>query len=543
MNKTIAVNIGGTVFNIEEKAYELLKAYLEAIEAHFRHQEGSEEIMSDIEARIAELLSEKLGNERDVVTVGDVELVMETMGRPDQYADPDAEYEESSSARSSYRKVYRDPDDKVIAGVASGLSHYFGWDPLILRIAFAVFTLAGFAAIPVYIVLWIVIPEAGSTAEKLRMKGEKVTVDNISKAVNEGLDNMKRTLNSEETKSGLNSVVDAIERFFSFLGKVLSKLVGAGLLAFGLLLTFAFIFGTIALATGTGVNMNVTVSFLQELFFLNESFFAIAVVAAIMLALPPIIGLLYGGVRLLLKYDPPVKGVGLTLVAVFILGTVLGAVVVMKQVSELANDEQVVTDHTLALNGDTLYVKITDDPYWHNNLKLDDTEAVEVMLKDGDRIAFGYPELEFRSSSSSALILEMDREAHGKSNLDAIKYAEAIEYDFKLEGDTLFLAPYFLAPAEHRFRMQDLDLQLNIPEGLQVVLPANIERIADGGDRIDRHRIRTLSLETITQRSGKLACSSCPPEEETQPDNPTQEDNSLRSDSTQTTEPSGATEI
>src|SRR5690606_10090232 len=124
MNKTITANISGIVFHIESDAYEKLNRYLQTIRRYFEKSEGAEEIMSDIEARIAELFKEKLKNEREVVTMEDVDSVITIMGEPEQYMDSDSE--DFDTGYSSYgqktfsKKLYRDTDDRVLGGVCSG---------------------------------------------------------------------------------------------------------------------------------------------------------------------------------------------------------------------------------------------------------------------------------------------------------------------------------------------------------------------------------------------------------------------------------------
>ena len=146
MNKTVTVNIGGMVFHIEELAYEKMKKYLEAIRGYFTSSDGRDEIIQDIESRMAEMFTERIGTSRQVVTEEDVDIVINTMGKPEQVAGEDDETNQQSSKRTgsqtsgerAYRRLYRDPDDKVIAGVCSGFSNYVGIDPLWIRLAFAV---------------------------------------------------------------------------------------------------------------------------------------------------------------------------------------------------------------------------------------------------------------------------------------------------------------------------------------------------------------------------------------------------------------------
>ena len=135
MNKTVTVNIGGMVFHIEEHAYDKLKKYLEAIRGYFTTSDGRDEIIQDIESRIAEMFTERIGSNRQVVVEADVEFMIDTMGRPEQVAgetDDDSNSTNNtnqtyqSTSRTGHRRLYRDPEDKVVGGVCSGISYYFG---------------------------------------------------------------------------------------------------------------------------------------------------------------------------------------------------------------------------------------------------------------------------------------------------------------------------------------------------------------------------------------------------------------------------------
>ena len=185
MNKTININLANLFFHIDEVAYTKLQRYLEAIKRSFANTNGSEEIIADIEARIAELFHEKMENERQVITEKEVDEVIGIMGQPEDYMVDEDIFEDqpqSTKKPGRVRKLYRDIDNKYIGGVSAGLGHYFGLDALWVRllwILLTIFSWGGFVFI--YILLWILIPEAVTTAQKLDMRGEAVNISNIEK--------------------------------------------------------------------------------------------------------------------------------------------------------------------------------------------------------------------------------------------------------------------------------------------------------------------------------------------------------------------------
>mgnify|MGYP000563153950 CR=1 FL=1 len=184
MNQTVTVNISGIVFHIEVDAYENLKKYLNKIRGYFKDSEESEEIMTDIEARIAELFSEKITSNNQVVNTKDVDEVITIMGKPEQYIDEDEELIEEKSYtkqrnHSTAKKLFRDSDDRIIGGVASGIAAYFGINSAYIRFILIVSGIFGYGILA-YFIMWAIIPEAKTAADKLQMKGDPVNIDNLS---------------------------------------------------------------------------------------------------------------------------------------------------------------------------------------------------------------------------------------------------------------------------------------------------------------------------------------------------------------------------
>jgi len=179
MKKTYTINISGSVFHIEDDAYTELNQYLTRLKQHFGNNEEGQEIYSDIEARIAENFNNRKTAEEEVITLKWVHEVIETMGIPEEI---EAEEENGQSfSRKNKKRLYRDPDHKVIGGVCGGLAAYFNMDPVIMRLIFVFLFLVNGLGLLIYIILWIAVPEAKNTAQRLEMRGEAVTVDNIEK--------------------------------------------------------------------------------------------------------------------------------------------------------------------------------------------------------------------------------------------------------------------------------------------------------------------------------------------------------------------------
>jgi phage shock protein PspC (stress-responsive transcriptional regulator) len=192
MKKTFSVNLGNRVYNIDEDAYLKLSAYLERIEGHFSDLKEREDIISDIELRISELFSERLGVNKQVVTLEDVNEVIRIMGDPHEISGSEEEPRNYREYRSGTKRIFRDPDDRMIGGVCSGLAAYTNIDPVIMRLIFVVLLFMGIGALA-YIILWIVVPEARTTAQKLEMRGDSVNASNIGNFFRDEFENVKKS--------------------------------------------------------------------------------------------------------------------------------------------------------------------------------------------------------------------------------------------------------------------------------------------------------------------------------------------------------------
>jgi phage shock protein PspC (stress-responsive transcriptional regulator) len=223
MNKTISITLNGSLFHMEEEAYQKLNDYLQSIRKHFAKDEDRDEIVADIERSVGEQFSEKLTASKQVITVKDVDELMKKMGTIEDFkkfegkSDEKEEPEKEPSKEKETKKLYRNPDDQIIAGVASGLGSYFNVDPNWIRLLFLVSISFGGLGIIVYIILWILVPEAKTTGEKIEMQGDSLTLAAIEEKIKSAASAAEKKLRSGEFEKGL-------QKFFEFLRKVVGSL-------------------------------------------------------------------------------------------------------------------------------------------------------------------------------------------------------------------------------------------------------------------------------------------------------------------------------
>src|SRR6185312_1050318 len=260
MNKTIIININGIVFHIEEDAYEVLKGYMSDVKRHFMNSADSLEITTDIENRIAEMFNELLAHEsRQVIVEQDVNNIIAQMGTVADFEKSEQDSDESfgnTYYTGATRRLFRDPDDHLLAGVCAGIANYFDVDKVWIRLAFALIVLAGGAGILLYIVLWVVVPKALSRADRMAMKGEKQNLEGFKRNFEQEMAGMRQNFSNmkHEARPFIYKARDFsgdfahhLGNFFTGAAKFFVKLIGICILitCFGFLVFF--IVGFIAL--------------------------------------------------------------------------------------------------------------------------------------------------------------------------------------------------------------------------------------------------------------------------------------------------------
>jgi Putative stress-responsive transcriptional regulator len=343
MKKTLTVNLGGTVFHIDEDAYHLLDKYLANLKVHFRKEVGAEEIVKDMELRISELFTEKVNSGVQVITVEYVEEVIKRMGKPEELSDEEVKEEKvsgeprqepysSGESDQTRRRFYRNPDDKILGGLASGLAAYMGWDPTLVRLLLIVLVFFGVGVvIPIYIVCWIVVPEAHTAAEKLAMRGEKVTVENIGKTVTDGFEKVaggvNDYVNSGKPRTALQKLGDAFVQVVGVFIKVLLVLLAivfCPVLFVLIIVLFALIIAAFSIVLGGGAAFISWLPFINDWNLISTSpvNIVLACITGIALVGIPLAGLVFSIFRKLLDWKPMSPTVKTILVILWVISLI-----------------------------------------------------------------------------------------------------------------------------------------------------------------------------------------------------------------------------
>lgn len=540
MNKTINVNIGGRIFSIEEDAFSTLEKYLKTIRASFDGHQSADEIIADIELRISELFAERITDNKQVIVLEDVDAVIGIMGKPEDYIDSEdeemeQEFKRKSTGKKYEKRVFRDPDDKLLFGVCSGLSAYLGWDPIILRALFVISTVAfGFGPL-VYIILALIIPKAKTTAEKLQMRGEAVTVDNISKKVNESFTDIKDDLKDFGKRNDISGdrvnnvgkhIGDVISDFFEALGKILKVLIVVLAKIIGVVFFLAGSFALMALITGLlGMDTFLSATGSREMTeFVNSTltdstnkglvFGGIALTLGV-----PAVSLLLLGIRMLFQ---KIRYSGIAAIVLIVVWFVGIGLLAASGVHLFENRQSKARfTETLKMNVDSSIDTLVLDIEGANLPRFSfsgDFMDGSIFFEGGvtfpwidstNVLYVGKNSITTKQAAGDRFLLEVEKSARGSSQKDAIRNARQMKSSWSLTNDSLRVSPYFVLEKGNRVRSQKARYTLYVPEGKAIRLAPSSKSVIYDIPNISNTRDLDMLGETWLMTKKGLKCTTC----------------------------------
>jgi phage shock protein PspC (stress-responsive transcriptional regulator) len=480
MNKTVNINLAGTFFHIDEDAFAKLTRYLDAIRRSFSDPNGQDEIIKDIEARISELFSEKINNTSQVITIKELDEVIAVMGQPEDYMVDEEIFDDAlpnqksqTRNQSFHKQLFRDTDNKFIAGVSSGLGHYFSVDVIWIRLAWIAMVLLGFGApILVYIVLWVLIPEALTTSEKLKMNREPVNISNIEKKIKEELKNASDKIKEVDYDKYKDNAQKGANSFFSTIGKIFAGIFSVFGKFFGILLIILSLSAIIGLivslfTAGTfGVIWGGHEVFDYSSIVFSFPFWLIALLVFLMVGIP-IFALFILGLKLLITNLKSIGTVAKIILFVLWILSIIGlSILGVKQATEQAYDGDYITENRIPIKAnDTLKLQMLSN----NRYEYDASRSGSIYLKsdeDGNKIIYSNDiRLIVRSTKDSIAKVFIEYKAEGSSFDNAKQRAEAIDYEYTFNNNTLTLNSYFTTDIANKYREQEVEVVLYLPVG------------------------------------------------------------------------------
>lgn len=490
MNTTVNVSIGGYSFTLEESAYTTLQAYLNEVKIKLGNDKAAQETVNDIEFRIAELLSEKIATGQ-VVTNEIVKPIIDQIGKPEDIGD-----DGKAVGNPQYRakRLYRNPDDSIIAGVCGGLAAYFRVDPLVFRILFiALIFLRGFGLL-LYILLWIAMPKAKTPFQKMEMIGETETIEDISKRVRKEINDTSENLKKSKAGNAIGKIGSLLGQVLLYLlkallviVKVISIIIGV-ILIVSMLLVFIALVGAVFFASyspdfsgvigGVGMSLNEIISSVLDI----SSSYWITIPLFLTFAIP-IVALIYAGIRILFRFKAKDGAIGIIAAIIWAAAVVSLSLAFFFQMRSLAVSEKVVKEFEVTpVNSNSKIVLCKTYNY------LADSSLVEekaqffdwkiVKLKGKQQLA-GTPNLIVEKSNETKPRFEVIRKARGVNNYTAQNNANDIVYFLTLNDTLAILDPLYIIPEKSKWKNQNLTVKLYLPEGYGVYLDESLTDILE----------------------------------------------------------------
>jgi len=521
MNKTVNINLAGTFFHIDEDAYARLQRYLEAIKNSFSNTQGRDEIISDIEARIAELFSEKRKDDRQVISIKEVEDVITIMGQPEDYMVDEEIFEDepkqTKSTKTVGKQLFRDKENGHVGGVSSGLGHYLGIEAIWVRILWVLLTIFSSGAfVLIYIAFWIFVPEAKTTADKLAMRGEEVTVSNIEKKIREGFHDVSESVKNvdygkygKKASAGATSAATTLGDIIKFCLKLFVKFIGILLLLISGTTLIGLFVGLFAVGT-FGV---VEAPWTDYIDMVNSGapIWVISLLAFFAVGIP-FFFLFVLGLKILVKNLKSIGRVALlTLLGVWLISIIGLTVIGVSQATNRAFDGETATTERLNISPqDTLFVRMRSNPEYSNSIHRSSDFRVKYDESD-NRILYGRDvRLIVKSTKDSVGSIKIEKSAEGKNFRDAKERAQNINYSTSLIGNELLLDGYLTSDSKYGYRDQEVQITLFIPEGTTLYADDNTYSFHRNqeyyGDILENgqegHFLKIIDGETI--------CEDCP---------------------------------
>ncbi|WP_139956425.1 PspC domain-containing protein [Flavicella sediminum] len=518
MNKTININLGGFFFHIDEVAYQVLKRYLEAIAKSLSDDpQGKNEIIQDIEARISELLSENIKDERQVVNEEDINAVIKIMGQPEDYGDGDESYTETTYQRTSAtsRKLFRDGEDKFLGGVASGFAHYFSIDTIWMRLAFILLTITIGFGIPIYILLWILLPEARTTAEKLQMEGEPVTIDNIERKIKKEIDNVSEKIKNADyskAKSGFQDFLDTLGKIIISVFKIVGKFIGAILMFVAAIVLLSLLLSGFSL--GSIELIGISDDFIDIPAFFYDSIiptWLITILGFIAVGFPFLILFVLGLRIVSSKVKQFSRPTSLTLLGIWIIA-ILGLIFTGIEYSSTNafNGSKVAKQTFQFVENDTLRIKVVNDEELnYKSYFRRDSEHEVVYVNDEKRLYSTNVQIDILESENDSAFIKIRRESEGKNRNSATEKAEQIEYDYQVIDNNIILNGYFLSDINSRHKDEKVSVTLYLPIGMTVYFTNSVQSFIYDIKNTQRILDRDMINHYFTMTENGFECTDC----------------------------------
>lgn len=524
MNKTTSINLGGYFFHIDEDAFRKLSNYFDAVRRSLS-PDGREEIIKDIESRISEIFTEKLGTTKQVIGLKEVDDVIAIMGQPEDYKiedeTPKNEYYSSySNTNYTTKKLYRDRENSLLGGVMSGLGHYFGVDPLWLRIIMVILFFGFGTGLVLYLILWVLVPEATTTSQKLEMRGEPITISNIEKKVKEGFSEISDKFNNLDhdkiaanAKNGAERIGNTLSDIITSIFKVISKIIGGFIVFFSSMSLLSVVIAGIAMLFFSSLPDNLLYDKVHTPFSFDTPIWLQGILFIIVIGIPLFFLLLLGLKLISNRIKSLGNTVNYSLLAIWIIGLAAVLFLTVKEISQNAYTGKDIQKELINLKPtDTLNIKFVSNNLYSKDI--DNYESFEVIHDENNKAIIFSNDVSIRilQTDEPIAFLQIEKSAEGNNIKNAKKTAEKIKYSFKIENNNLILDNYWITDLANKKHDQDVELFLYLPKGVLFKVDENFSQYDRSyNDYFNLHHSSDKYVYKVGE--SKILCTNCPPEE------------------------------
>lgn len=395
------------------------------------------------------------------------------------------------------KKLYRNPDDKVISGVSSGLAAYFGVDVAIIRLIFVLSVLFLGSGIIIYLALWFITPEASTMTEKIQMKGDPVTLSNIETSVKK---NLQKEDSDEENVlvTILLFPFRLIGRIFEVLGKSIGPLleiVGKVLrILIGLFLMFVSFMTFIGLMIALGAVLGIYISpefWLDGLPIetLSDVIPTFSAIAGLLALLIPSIALGLLGLRLITLRPVTNNAVSWSLFGIWIISSVIALSSIPAVIKNFSEEEEFVVEESYPADERTLVFKL-------NEVGMDSYDAVRLTIRPHEK-------------QDIRIVKEFS--ANGRNRLDAIENAKMVTYGIEIQDSVYRFDSNIQFKEDADFRVQELDITMYIPLNQKFVMTEDLDYIIYRTIHYYDYRVYDMGLENVFvfENMEDLTCLTC----------------------------------
>jgi phage shock protein C len=511
MHKTISLNLGGTVFHAEEPAFDLLSGYLTRIRSHFRNQEGGEEIIQDIEARLAELFSEHLQTSgTQAITETIVQTVLSEMGNPEDFTEGAEEKFTAHSNRDSFipkgnRKLFRDPDDRILGGVCGGVGAYLGLDSVWVRLLFAILFFGFGTGFFVYLLLWIIIPAAKTTAEKLQMRGDPVNLDSINRFIRDEAVSLQAKAQSGAVRNSVSKGTDIMLNIFQILVRIVVYGLAAASVAVSLAVIIGLSIGLITLLFASSIPSENPMNLLLSQ---NQLFLGIATI--FLLICIPFFWLLYKGISFLFKIPGPGVKTGYTLLLLWILGFVLAGFTATDVLKEYGSEAVVRKQDVVQVQDSTVkkyIIRGLPVKSKSNRLSFFGTSwSFHSNIESGKSLSSDDVSLSIEKSNNGQFEIWQVMKSRGRTEAEATLLAARSRLPIT-QQDSIILIPSAIELSDNKWRNQEVEIIIKVPAGVQVEFEPSVRKLWERSEENEYSWYDRRAAQRCEAGPGGITCT------------------------------------